>query len=84
MLLSSYLFTVLRGAVGLRLVCLQTAKQILSTRYILWSLFEDFGLAIKSLRSFVLQNKPSLEGIQSFLLLRLKLSFSGLLAKITF
>ena len=50
-------------------------------RYSLWSLFEDFGQAI---RSCVSQNKPSLEDIQSFVLLRLKLFFSALLAKITY
>ena len=47
----------------------------------MWSLFEDFAQAI---RSCVSQNKPSLEGIQSFVLLRLKLFFSALLAKITY
>ena len=47
----------------------------------LWSLFEDFGQAI---RSCVSKNKPSLEDIQSFVLLRLKLFFSALLAKITY
>ena len=46
-----------------------------------WSLFEDFGQAI---RSCVSQNKPSLEDIQSFVLLRLKLFFSALLTKITY
>ena len=47
----------------------------------MWSLFEDFGQAI---RTCVSQNKPSLEDIQSFVLLRLKLFFSALLAKITY
>lgn len=79
-MLSSYLFTVRRGAVGLCLVCLQTAKKS-KNRYILWSFFEDFELAI---RSCVQQNKPSLEDIQSFVLLRLKLFFSALLAKVTY
>ena len=47
----------------------------------MWSLFEDFGQAIRSCFS---QNKPSLEDIQLFFLLRLKLFFSALLAKITY